>query len=298
MSRRSRCSRSSRLQELLLLLGREPHRRGDDVREQRRVVDVGHGHLELVGQVRHQVDDAAEDPLDVPAERVDLLAGLTSCSGSGSTWAMRYGDVAAVRPDPNAIGALRQDAQRPVRHLQHPLDDGDGADVVQQLGAGLGGLGVAGCDEHDQAVGAVDHVVDQADRALLADRQRRHRPGEDDRALERQHRKLARQPARQSRWPSRSRGSSRRSGRGRPRDAPRAGGRSAAGRARRSRWRTGIDRRRDADAPLERPPFDLGVLVDPPARPRRAAAARRARSARRRPARPRGCAGRGRRRRP
>ena len=44
--------------------------------------------------------------------------------------------------------------------------------------------GVAGGDEREQPV-AGDDVVDQPDRALLPDRERRHRLREDDRVLER-----------------------------------------------------------------------------------------------------------------
>ena len=62
------------LEELLLLLGLEPQRRGDEVREHARVVDVGGGELELVGQRRDELDDARELVLHGARQRLDLLA--------------------------------------------------------------------------------------------------------------------------------------------------------------------------------------------------------------------------------
>ena len=44
-----------RLEQLLALLGRDrAQRRGDEVRERARVVDVRRGELELLGQVRRE----------------------------------------------------------------------------------------------------------------------------------------------------------------------------------------------------------------------------------------------------
>ena len=61
------------LEELLLLGGLEAHRRRDQVRERARILRVRGCELELVGQVGDEADDAAEERLDVPRERVDLL---------------------------------------------------------------------------------------------------------------------------------------------------------------------------------------------------------------------------------
>ena len=49
------------LEQLLLLLGLQPQRRGDEVAERARVVDVRGGELELLGQVRDEPDDAREE---------------------------------------------------------------------------------------------------------------------------------------------------------------------------------------------------------------------------------------------
>ncbi len=61
------------LQEPLALLGRDrPQRRGDEMGERARVVDVRRCELELCRQVRSEPDDLGEERLDVPGERLDL----------------------------------------------------------------------------------------------------------------------------------------------------------------------------------------------------------------------------------
>jgi hypothetical protein len=62
-----------------------------------------------------------------------------------------------------------------------------GADLVEVVPAGLLDVRVLDGDERQHPV-AGDHVVDQLDRALLADRERRRRVGEDDGLLQRQNR--------------------------------------------------------------------------------------------------------------
>ena len=61
-----------RLEQLLPLLGLEAQRRGDEVAERARVVDVRGRELQLLGQVRRQPDDAREQGLDVARQRLDL----------------------------------------------------------------------------------------------------------------------------------------------------------------------------------------------------------------------------------
>ena len=62
------------LEQRLALLGRDPQRAGDQVRERARVLEVGHRHLQLLGQVRDLLDDAREHLLDVARERLQLRA--------------------------------------------------------------------------------------------------------------------------------------------------------------------------------------------------------------------------------
>ena len=73
------------------------------------------------------------------------------------------GDVVA-EPDP--LGPLDEDADRPVRDLEHPRDDPDHAHVVELVGAGLLVRGVRGGDQ-DEHPFAAEHVVDEPDRARL-----------------------------------------------------------------------------------------------------------------------------------
>ena len=42
------------------------------MRKRSRVVHVGHGHLKLIREVRHEIDDPAKDRLEVAAERLNL----------------------------------------------------------------------------------------------------------------------------------------------------------------------------------------------------------------------------------
>ena len=61
-----------RLEQLLALLGLQPQRRGDQVGERGRVVDVRRCELQLLGQVRRHADDPRELLLDGPRERLHL----------------------------------------------------------------------------------------------------------------------------------------------------------------------------------------------------------------------------------
>ena len=67
------------LEQLLLLLGLDPQRAGDQVRERRRVVEVGDRHLQLLGQVRDLLDDARERLLDVAHQRGQLRRPPRRC---------------------------------------------------------------------------------------------------------------------------------------------------------------------------------------------------------------------------
>ena len=60
------------LEQLLLLLGPQPQRAGDQVRQRARVVDVGDHDLQLFGQVGHLADDVGERLLDVAHQRGQL----------------------------------------------------------------------------------------------------------------------------------------------------------------------------------------------------------------------------------
>ena len=54
------------LEQVLLLLGLEAQRRGDEIAERARVVDVRSGDLQLLGEIRDEADDAREQRLHVP----------------------------------------------------------------------------------------------------------------------------------------------------------------------------------------------------------------------------------------
>src|SRR5262249_10358463 len=83
--------------------------------------------------------------------------------------------------------SLDEDPQRAVRNADQPVDDRRRPDLVQVVPAGGLDLRVPDGNECEEAVTG-DDVVDQGNRALLSDRQRRYRLREDDCLLERQNR--------------------------------------------------------------------------------------------------------------
>ncbi len=174
------------LEQLLLFLGRDPQRAGDQVAEGGGVVDVGDRHLQLLGQVGDLLDDLREGALHVAGQRLEFGA-LVDHVGQLGDPRDQVGLLGDVGAEPHPLGALDEDAQGAVGDLQHPGDDADDADVVEVVGPGLLVLGVARGDHDQHPVGA-EHVVDQLDRALLADRQRGQRVGEGDRLAQRQDR--------------------------------------------------------------------------------------------------------------
>ena len=181
------------LEQLLLLGGRDPQRPGDQVGERRGVVDVGDRELELLRQIGDLLDDLGEGALDVAGQRLELGGGLDDVRErlDARHQVGLLGDVVA---EPHPLGPLDEDADRPVRDLEHPGDDPGDADVVELVGPGLVELGVARGDQHQHPLARED-VVDEPHRALLADRQRGQRVRIGDHVLERQHRQRGRAPA-------------------------------------------------------------------------------------------------------
>ena len=174
------------LEQLLLFGGRDPQRAGDQVAERRRVVDVGDRHLQLLGQVGDVLDDLGEGALHVAGQRLQLgplLADVGQLGDPGDEVGL-LGDVGA---ELHPLRSLDEDAQGAVGDLQHAGDDADDADAVEPVGPRLLVLGVAGGDHRQHPVGA-EHVVDQLDRALLADRERGQRLGIGDGLAQRQDR--------------------------------------------------------------------------------------------------------------
>ena len=174
------------LEELLLLGGRDPQRPGDQVGERGGVVHVGDRELQLLRQIRDLLDDLAEGPLHVPGEGLELRRLLDDIG-------QRFDSRDQVRllghevADPDPLRALDEDPDRAVRDLEHPRDDPGNPDVVEVIRARLLDLGVARCDQGQRPL-ARQHVVDELDRALLADRERGQGVRVGHHLLERQHR--------------------------------------------------------------------------------------------------------------
>ena len=177
------------LEQGLLLLGGDPQRARDQVRERGRVVEVRDRELELLGQVRDVLHDLPERLLHVAHQRGQLRA-LGELVGRGRDLGDEVGLLGRVAGDRDARPGLDEDPQRPVRHLEHPRDGPGDADRVQVAGPGLVELGLPAQHEREHPV-AAEHVVDELDRALLPDGERRQRVGEGDGVAQRQDRSRA-----------------------------------------------------------------------------------------------------------
>ena len=124
------------LEDLLALLGLDrAERRGDEMTERARIVDVRGGELQLLGQVRREADDAREEALHVAGQGLELRR-LLEHVGERAELAEQVGvDVEAVL-EPHALDALDEDAQRPVGDLDHLVHERDRPDVVDVVPAG------------------------------------------------------------------------------------------------------------------------------------------------------------------
>ena len=153
--------------------------------ERDRVVDVGRRDLQLLRQVRREADDAREEALHVAGQRLDLLR-LRDHVGLLDELADEVRLVERTACEANAADSLHEHAHRSVGDADHLVHDRRRPDLVEVVPARrVGRLGLDR-DQREQPV-AADDIVDQLDRPLLADRERRHRLREDDGLLQRQH---------------------------------------------------------------------------------------------------------------
>ena len=150
------------------------------------LVEVRDGQLELLGQIRDRLDDLGEGALDVAGERLELGRGLEHVR-HGLDLRHQVGLLAHVVADADPANALDQDAKGAVGHLHHPGDGPGDADAVEVVGPGRVVLGVPRSDHREHPVAGED-VVDEVNRALLADRERRQGVGIGDRLPQRENR--------------------------------------------------------------------------------------------------------------
>ena len=182
------------LQQRLLLLDLDPQRARDQVRERGRVLEVGDRHLQLLGEVRDLLDDVREGLLDVAHQRGQLRP-LLDLVGQLGDLRHQVGLLAHPLVDLHALAGLDEDPQRAVGDLEHARDDARHADGVQLVGPGRLEVRVQRA-EHDQHAIAGQDVVDELDRAVLADRQRRQRVRVGDGVAQRQDGQRLRQAGR------------------------------------------------------------------------------------------------------
>jgi len=179
------------LEQRLLLDGLQTQRRGNEVAERARILNVRSGDLQLLWQVRHQADHATEERLHVARQRFDL-ARLLQLVRQLDELAHEVRVVLQRPVEADAPNTLDEDAQRAVGNLDHLVDHGRRTDRVQVVPAGLLRFLVLHRHERDVAVPR-DDVLDELDRAFLADCERGGKAGEDDRVLEREHRQRGRE---------------------------------------------------------------------------------------------------------
>jgi hypothetical protein len=180
------------LEQLLLLLGFDAERPGDQVSQLAGVVEVRDRELQLLGQVGELLDDAGEGGLHVAAQALELgrLDELVRRLRDPRHQVGRGGDEVA---ELHTLPALHEDADGAVRHLHHPRDDSDHAHAIDVVGSGLLRTRFSRGDHHHHPVAGED-VVDELDRPLLAHGERQDRVGERDAVAQRQHRQRLREP--------------------------------------------------------------------------------------------------------
>ena len=158
-----------------------------EVGEAARVLEVGGDHHHLGRDPLAERDGAVEALLDAAHQRLDLEAllgggGLLDALDLGLQVRLGLADVL----DAGARQALDEDADAAVGQLEHPHDDGRGADAVEVGLARVLDRAVALRHQHDDAA-LGERAVDRQDALVAPHRQRQDDVREDDRVLERQH---------------------------------------------------------------------------------------------------------------
>ncbi len=157
---------------------------GDEIDDLQRILQVEGGHRQLVGKILDEVDEPLEEVVGGALERLQLDAHLLHVRRG-----MRFRAQIRLLPDPlvdlEALQPLHDDLHRSIRNAQQARDAGDGADAEDIAWPRLLDARIFLRDEAHQPVAAHD-VVDQIDRALLADAKGHQGEGVDNGVLERQ----------------------------------------------------------------------------------------------------------------
>ena len=140
------------LEQLLLLLGLQPQRAGDEVGAARPGPRRWRPRAAAPRAGTAPPRRSGRTSLHVAHERGQLgrLARRRRAARAISRDEIRL--LADPARDAHALRALHEDAQRPVGDLQHPRDDADDADLVEVAGPGTSIVRVAAGDHHEHAV--------------------------------------------------------------------------------------------------------------------------------------------------
>jgi hypothetical protein len=173
------------LQDRLGVGEAQAHAAGDEIGELAAVVHV-YGHdRQLVGHLRFQLDQLAEELLHGAHQRLHLDAILHSFGDDLDAGAqVRF--FLRVLQNADALQPLHQEAHRAVRRLEDAMHLRRSAHRVNLVRRRLLGAIVAAGDQGDDAV-VGQRLLHQADAALLADGQRQPHHRVDDDAAQRQH---------------------------------------------------------------------------------------------------------------
>ena len=143
--------------------------------------------LQLLGQVGDLLDDLREGALDVAGQRLQLLARPLDDVGQLGDPRDQVGLLGDVGPSRTRWMPWTSTRRVPSGTLSMRETTPTTPTSWRSCGPGSLELGITRGDHRQHPVGA-EHIVDQFDRALLADRERRQRLGKGDGVTQRQDR--------------------------------------------------------------------------------------------------------------
>ena len=156
------------LQQFLRGVDLQPQAGSDQIDQLARVLDVDRGHLQLFGQVRHQVDELTELLLRIARQCLQLhrvLQQVRHLDHIGPQVGLHLGIIF----NPDALQTLDDQAHSAIRRAQHAMDYSQGADVEDLVRIRLVAFWIlAGKQADDARLSLGQRLIDQAHRTRLA----------------------------------------------------------------------------------------------------------------------------------
>ena len=175
------------LQDFLGLGGFHADARRHQIGQLARARRVDRGGLQLLGHVRHQAHQPAEELLRGAHQRL-LLQRRRFIVRHHRDVGPQIGVLLEDAVDPNALQALHDQADGAVGRAQHAMHQRRGAHLKDLIGSRFFHFGIARGEQPDDpmAVFVRQRIIDQADRPLLADGQGQPHHGIHDHPTQRQ----------------------------------------------------------------------------------------------------------------